>query len=109
MATLKLLRQQIDSMIAEHGDDYLAAMFLIDESDIENTSRLDFDSQEFDEGDDEPVANYQPLSKQQLLAAIHELETSSAGIAKLHGVPLHEALNAAYALDPLAPAATGDD
>ncbi len=94
-------------MIAEHGDGFLAAMFLIDELDIENANRIGFECQECNEDDDVPAADYQPLTRRQLLTAIQDLETSGTAIAKLHGVPLHEALNAAYAPDSLAPAVAG--
>ena len=84
MTKLNQLKCLVDDLIVRYGADYNVAFFLVTEGDLQD---LHLDLCSAIEGQEEL-----PLSPRQLEAGISHLEHNPTAIAKLFGVPAHEAL-----------------
>ena len=92
MTTLNQLKTQVEHLIDQHGGDHHVACFIIGANELQNL-HLELEQSAIDESrSDDQV---QPLSEEQLAAAVHHLENDGTALAKLFGAPVHEAIDAA--------------
>ncbi len=96
MTILLQLQEEIQELITTHGEDHEVACFLVTQDMIQDWHmRLGRDLAGQDDGSGNPIPPPKELVREQLLVAVRHLETG-VGWGKLMGVPMGEALNAAF-------------